>query len=276
VFLCASTLGTTRVMLNSTSARFPRGIANDSGALGRYLMDHHYQVGATGEIPGLLDRYYEGNRPTGFYIPRYRNLRGPAADRLDYVRGFGHQGSAGRAGWNRGAGERGIGADLKRRLHDPGPWGAYVGCWGETLPREDNYALLDPERTDRWGVPLLRVRCTWGPNELAMRRDARRQAAEMLEAAGCRDVRTHDNHSDDGYGAEPGLCIHEMGTARMGRDPRTSVLNAYNQAHAVPNLFVTDGACMTSSACQNPSVTYMALTARAADHAVALLGRREL
>jgi choline dehydrogenase-like flavoprotein len=276
VFLCASTLGTTRVMLNSTSARFPRGIANDSGALGHYLMDHHYQVGATGEIPGLLDRYFEGNRPTGFYIPRYRNLAGPRSDRLDFVRGYGHQGSTWRQGWNRGAGERGIGAALKRRLHDPGPWQIYVGAWGEHLPREDNHALLDPARTDRWGVPLLRVRCTWGPNEAAMRKDARAQAAAMLEAAGCRDVHTHDNHEPGGYGAEPGLCIHEMGTARMGRDPKTSVLGAFNQAHAVPNLYVTDGACMTSSACQNPSITYMALTARAVDHAVGALNRREL
>jgi choline dehydrogenase-like flavoprotein len=277
VFLCASTLGTTRVMLNSTSARFPDGIANDSGALGRYLMDHHYQAGAQGVLPGLADRYYEGNRPTGFYIPRYRNLAGPASDRLGYVRGYGHQGSTSRQGWGRGAGERGIGVALKRRLHDPGDWQIDVGSWGETLPRADNHALLDPARTDRWGVPLLRVRCTWGPNELAMRRDAVAQAAAMLEAAGCRDVRTYDRlDAAGGYGAEPGLCIHEMGTARMGRDPKTSVLNAYNQAHAVANLFVTDGACMTSSACQNPSVTYMALTARAADHAVREMNRGTL
>ncbi len=276
VFLCASTLGSTRVMLNSRSARFPDGIANDSGALGRYLMDHHYQLGATGEVPGLLDRYFEGNRPTGYYIPRFRNLAGPASDRLGYVRGYGYQGSTWRQGWNRGAAERGIGASLKRRLHDPGPWGINLGAFGETLPREDNYALLDPERTDQWGVPLLRIRCTWGPNELAMRKDAAKQAAAMLDAAGCRHVSTHDNHKPGEYGAEPGLCIHEMGTARMGRDPKTSVLGAYNQAHTVPNLYVTDGACMTSSACQNPSVTYMALTARAVDHAATELNRRVL
>ena len=276
VFLCASALGTTRVMLNSKSARFPDGIANDSGALGRYLMDHHYQVGATGEVPGLLDRYYEGNRPVGYYIPRYRNLGGPASDGLGYVRGYGHQGSVGRAGWDRGSGQRGIGVELKRRLHDPGPWNAYIGAWGEMLPRADNTALLDAAQTDRWGVPLLRVRCTWGPNELAMRKDARAQMAEMLEAAGCRDVASHDNLTEHGYGAEPGLCIHEMGTARMGRDPKTSVLDAHNRAHTVPNLYVTDGACMASSACQNPSITYMALTARAVDHAVGELNRRAL
>lgn len=276
VFLCASTLGTTRVLLNSRSARFPDGLANDSGALGHYLMDHHYGVGATAELPGLEDRYFEGNRPVGFYIPRYRNLRGAGSDGLGYVRGFGHQGSTYRAGWARGAGQRGIGAALKRRLHDPGPWGVYVGAWGEQLPDRGNTALLDPERTDRWGVPLLRVSAAWGPNELAMRRDARAQMAEMLERAGCRNVRSHDGLEDGDYGAEPGLCIHEMGTARMGRDPRTSVLGAFNQAHAVPNLYVTDGACMASSACQNPSITYMALTARAADHAVAALNRREL
>ena len=276
VFLCASTLGTTRVMLHSTSARFPDGIANDSGALGHYLMDHHYQVGAAGEIPGLLDRYYEGNRPTGYYIPRYRNLAGPDSDQLGYVRGFGHQGSAGRAGWNRGATARGIGVDLKHQLHDPGPWSAYMGAWGETLPRDDNYALLDATQKDRWGVPLLRVKCTWGPNELAMRKDAVAQAAAMLEAAGCRGITTHDDHKAGEYGAEPGLCIHEMGTARMGRDPKTSVLDAHNRSHAVPNLYVTDGACMTSSACQNPSITYMALTARAAAHAVEQLNQRAI
>ncbi len=276
VFLCASTLGTTRVMLHSNSARFPNGIANDSGALGRYLMDHHYQVGAAGEIPGLLDRYYEGNRPTGYYVPRYRNLAGTDSDRLGYVRGFGHQGSVGREGWHRGATARGIGVDLKRRLHDPGPWHAYMGAWGETLPNHDNYALLDPAQKDKWGVPLLRVKCTWGPNELAMRKDAVAQAAAMLESAGCRGVTTHDNHKVGEYGAEPGLCIHEMGTARMGRDPKTSVLDAHNRAHAVPNLYVTDGACMTSSACQNPSITYMALTARAAAHAVDEFNRRAI
>ena len=277
VFLCGSTLGTTRVMLHSTSARFPDGIANDSGALGRHLMDHHYQLGATGELPGLLDRYYEGNRPVGYYIPRYRNLAGPRSDRLDFVRGYGHQGSVWRAGWGRGAGERGVGEALKRRLRDAGPWSVYMGAWGEQLPDPANTALLDAEQKDRWGVPLLRVTARWGPNEHAMRRDARAQMAEMLEAAGCRAVDSHDNDGKDaGYGAEPGLCIHEMGTARMGRDPRTSVLGAFNQAHAVPNLYVTDGACMTSSACQNPSITYMALTARAADHAVAELNRRNL
>ena len=276
VFLCASTLGTTRVMLHSTSARFPNGIGNDSGALGHYLMDHHYQVGADGEVPGLLDRYYEGNRPTGYYIPRYRNLAGPDSDKLGYVRGFGHQGSVGRAGWNRGATARGIGVDLKHQLHDPGPWSAFMGAWGETLPRDDNYALLDATQKDRWGVPLLRVKCTWGPNELAMRKDAVAQAAAMLEAAGCRGITTHDNHKAGEYGAEPGLCIHEMGTARMGRDPKTSVLDAHNRAHAVPNLYVTDGACMTSSACQNPSITYMALTARAAAHAVEQFNQRAI
>jgi choline dehydrogenase-like flavoprotein len=276
VFLCASTLGTTRVMLNSTSRRFPDGIANDSGALGRYLMDHHYQLGATGEIPGLLDRYYEGNRPTGLLHPA---LPQPARARVRPA-GLRARLRPPGLGGARGVEPRRAGARHRRGAQAPparpGAVGAYVGAWGETLPRADNYALLDAEQKDRWGVPLLRVRCTWGPNELAMRRDAATQAAEMLEAAGCRDVRSHDNHHEGGYGAEPGLCIHEMGTARMGRDPKTSVLNAYNQAHAVPNLFVTDGACMTSSACQNPSVTYMALTARAADHAARLLDRREL
>ncbi|HVH09499.1 MAG TPA: GMC family oxidoreductase [Gemmatimonadales bacterium] len=267
VFLCASTLATTRVLLNSKSARFPTGLANSSGVLGRYLMDHHFIVGAFGQIEGLLDHYYEGNRPNGIYIPRFRNL-GDDASRRDYVRGFGYQGGAGRQGWGRGAGGRGFGAELKRSLRDPGTWSMGMTGFGECLPRVDNYAELADE-TDGFGIPLLRIHCTWGDNELAMRKDMAASAAEMLEAAGCKNVGTYDGYRPDGgLGAEPGLAIHEMGTARMGRDPKTSVLNGFNQAHDVPNLFVTDGACMASTSCVNPSITYMALTARACDHAV--------
>ena len=275
VFLCASTLNTARVLLNSTSPRFPNGLANSSGVLGRYLMDHHFQAGAIGVIEGLLDRYYQGNRPNGMYIPRFRNLADDASRRGDYVRGFGYQGGASREGWTRGGGQPGFGVELKRKLRDPGRWTIGITGFGECLPRADNYVDLADQKDD-FGIPLLRIHCTWGENELAMRKDMAASAGEMLEAAGCKEIRTYDSYREGAFGAEPGLAIHEMGTARMGRDPKTSVLNAYNQAHDVPNLFVTDGACMASSACQNPSITYMALTARACDYAVAELGRGNL
>ena len=271
VFVCASALGTARILLNSTSTRFPNGLANSSGVLGHYLMDHHFLAGASGHIDGLLDRYYQGNRPNGIYIPRFRNL-GDDASRRDYMRGFGYQGGASRGGWGRGGGQVGFGIELKRRLQEPGGWTFNMTGFGECLPREANFAALS-DQTDEFGMPVLRIHCTWGDNELSMRKDMAASAAEMLEAAGCKDVRTHDANKVDALGAEPGLGIHEMGTARMGRDPKTSVLNAYNQAHDVPNLFVTDGACMTSSSCVNPSITYMALTARACDHAVAEMKR---
>jgi choline dehydrogenase-like flavoprotein len=271
VFVCGSALGTARVLLNSTSSRFPTGLANSSGVLGHYLMDHHFVVGARGRIDGLLDRYYQGNRPNGIYIPRFRNL-GDDASRRDYLRGFGYQGGAGREGWGRGSSEAGLGVELKRRLQDPGSWSIGMTAFGECLPREDNFAALS-DQTDEFGIPVLRIHCTWGDNELAMRKDMAASAAEMLEAAGVKDVRSYDAYREGGLGAEPGLGIHEMGTARMGRDPKTSVLNAHNQAHDVPNLFVTDGACMASSSCVNPSITYMALTARACDYAVGELKR---
>jgi choline dehydrogenase-like flavoprotein len=275
VFLCASTLGTTRILLNSKSGRFANGLGNSSGVLGQYLMDHHFVVGAGGDVPGLLDHYYEGNRPNGFYIPRFRNLTDPASDKLNFVRGYGYQGGAGRMNWGRGGAFPGIGAELKKKLHDAGPWTASMQAFGECLPRKENHVSLDT-KTDEWGIPVLSIDCSWGPNELAMREDMRVQATEMLLAAGCSNVESYDANKPGGLGAEPGLGIHEMGTACMGRDPKTSVLNANNQLHDVPNVFVTDGACMASSACQNPSISYMALTARAADFAVKELQRRNL
>ena len=275
VFLCASTLGTTRILLNSRSDRFPNGLGNSSGVVGQYLMDHHFIVGANGDVPGLLDHYYEGNRPNGFYIPRFRNLASASSDNLSFTRGYGYQGGAGRMNWGRGTWQPGIGAELKQRLHDAGPWTVSMTAFGECLPRKENRAWLD-SKTDEWGIPILRIDCSWGPNELAMREDMRVQATQMLVAAGCGNVESYDGNKPGELGAEPGLGIHEMGTACMGRDPKTSALNANNQLHDAPNVFVTDGACMTSSACQNPSITYMALTARAADFAVGELQRRNL
>ncbi len=271
IFLCASALGSTQILLNSQTSRFPDGLANSSGVLGHYLMDHHFRIGGSGTLPGMEDRYFIGNRPAGNYIPRFRNVGGDT-DQPNYVRGFHYGGGAGRSGWGRGGGQRDIGASLKEKLRDPGPWRMYIGAFGEMLPDFDNHVYLDPEKTDRWGIPLLHMSCEYGPNEMEMRKDMLASAGEMLEAAKATDISTYDQLET----TAPGDAIHEMGTARMGRDPKTSVLNKWNQAHDVPNLYVTDGACMTSSACQNPSITYMALTARAVDHAVDAMKKNEL
>jgi len=274
VFLCASTLGSARILLNSKSSTFPNGLANSSGVVGHYLMDHHFRAGAGGRIEGLADHYYQGNRPNGLYIPRFRNL-GDAATKRDYLRGFGYQGAAAREGWGRGASAPGFGVALKRKLHDAGAWTVGMTAFGECLPRHENFVTLS-DKTDEFGIPNLRIDCSWGPNELAMRKDMRESAMEMLEAAGVKNVVGNDDNKPGGLGAEPGLGIHEMGTARMGRDPKTSALNEWNQAHDVPNLFVTDGSAMASSSCVNPSITYMALTARAVDYAVRELKKRNI
>jgi len=266
VFLCASTLESTRILLNSRSPRHPDGLGASSGELGHNLMDHIFEAGASGTIPGHERERTFGNRPNGIYVARFRNVK---TKQSDFIRGYGCQGGASRAGWGRGV--PGYGAEWKRALiEERGPWTFGLGGWGECLPRHDNVASLDPELKDAWGIPALRVHCTWGPNELAMVEDMQTACGEILDAAGATNVRRFNNHST------PGLCIHEMGTARMGRDRKTSVLNRWNQVWEAPNVFVTDGACMASSACQNPSITYMALTARAAARAVELMKRREL
>ncbi len=267
VFLCASTLESTRILLNSRTARFPTGLANSSGQLGKNLMDHTMGGGANGTIPGLEDRTVHGNRPNGIYVPRFRNVK---TAHPDFLRGYGFQGGAGRPGWGRVASQPGFGVELKRALRSPGPWGFSFYGFGECLPRPTNYVELDAEKVDAWGVPVLRIHCQWSDNEHKLLHDMSVTAAEMLEAAGAKDIKPF---VDDNA---PGLTIHEMGTARMGRDPKTSVLNAHNQCHDVKNLFLTDGACMASTANQNPSITYMALTARAAAYAVEAMKRREL
>lgn len=267
IFLNASCLNTTLILLNSTCDRFPHGLGNDSGELGHNLMDHHFRVGANATSDLYPDRYYYGRRPAGFYIPRYRNVE--RNDR-DYLRGFGYQGGASREGWWRGVREMAIGEELKELVTRPGQWSVGMTAFGEMLSDHRNRVWLNHDRKDKWGQPTLVIECEFGENERRMRKDMANDAAEMLEAAGFRNVTTYDNAVPPGHG------IHEMGTARMGRDPRTSVLNSWNQIHSVPNVFVTDGACMTSSACQNPSLTYMALTARAVDHAVKELNRLNL
>jgi len=264
IFLCASTFGSTHIMLNSVSKRFPNGFGNDSGELGCNIMDHHLDVGAGALVDGYTDEYYTGRRPNGFYIPRYRNL---GSEKRDYIRGFGYQGGAGRLGWTRLMLDTPLGADLKQKAATPGPWYIGLGAFGEILPNHANRVTLDRTRKDKWGLPLLAFDAQLRENEMKMRKDMANDAAEMLEAAGFREVKAHDDETGVGLG------IHEMGTARMGKDPKTSVLNKWNQVHACPNVYVTDGSFMASSACQNPSLTYMAFTARAVDHAVGELKR---
>jgi choline dehydrogenase-like flavoprotein len=267
VFLCASAFNSTWILMNSATDVWPDGLGSSSGELGHNVMDHHFRVGAQGRIDGFTGRIVYGRRPTGFYIPRFRNV---GADKREYTRGFGYQGSASRQGWARQVAELGIGAPLKEELREPGPWTIGMTGFGEILPDHDNRIMLDRSVTDAWGLPVLAMDCQLGENEQKMRQDMMNDAAEMLEAAECRDVQTTNTGYNFGRG------IHEMGTARMGRDPKTSVLNGYNQVWDAPNVFVTDGACMTSSACVNPSLTYMALTARAAAYAVEELRRQNL
>lgn len=267
IFVCGSTVSTTALLLNSKSNRFQNGFGNDSGELGHNLMDHHFKIGATGTWEGDEDKYYIGRRPNGIYIPRYRNI---GNDKRDYVRGFGYQGSGSRSGWNRGIGDLSFGADYKESLTHPGPWGMALSGFGETLPYHENKMYLDPTTKDKWGMPVVVFDAEFKENERKMRKDIMNDAGEMLEAAGLKNVKAFDN------GSYPGMAIHEMGTARMGRDPKTSVLNGNNQVHGCKNVFVTDGACMTSTSCVNPSLTYMALTARAADFAVKEMKKKHL
>jgi choline dehydrogenase-like flavoprotein len=266
-FICASALESTRILLNSATSEFPDGLANTSGELGHNLMDHHMGAGAGGRMPGHEDKMPFGDRPNGTYIPRFRNIK---TKQREFLRGYGYQGSGSREGWTRGMFMSGLGVEFKNALKMPGPWRYGMGGFGECLPNHENYIAVDKDKLDAWGIPTLKIHCAWGDNERAMNRDIAIQAAEILAAAGAKDISVWNEISP------PGLAIHEMGTARMGRDPKTSVLNAHNQAHEAKNLFLPDGACMTSSSCVNPSLTYMALTARACDYAVAQMKRGEL
>jgi choline dehydrogenase-like flavoprotein len=267
IFLNASSFNSTWILMNSATDVWPDGLGSSSGELGHNVMDHHFRLGASGRVEGYDDKYYYGRRPNGIYIPRFRNV---GNDQRDYVRGFGYQGSASRTGWNRNIGELHVGAELKEALTTPGDWRIGLTGFGEMLPHHDNRIYLNRDKTDKWGLPILAMDVSIRANEIAMRKDMIGDAVEMLEAAGVKDV----VGADSGY--SPGMGIHEMGTARMGRDPRTSVLNEFNQVWDAPNVFVTDGACMTSASCVNPSLTYMALTARAADYAVQELRRGNL
>jgi choline dehydrogenase-like flavoprotein len=259
IFICASTLNTGTILLNSRSRRYPDGFGNDSGALGHYLMDHHNGAGAVATYSGLQDRYYRGRRATSMYIPRFRNV---TTREPNFTRGYGYEVYGRRESWQRGIDGAAFGADFKNEVTKPGDWTLYMEGYGETLPYRDNRIWLDHDTLDQWGMPTLHVSMEYHDNEHAMAQQMMEDAAEILQSANLEDVQGFNRP------VTPGQVIHEMGVARMGRDSATSVLNANNQVHGAPNVFVTDGSCMVSSPTQNPSLTYMALTARAAAYAV--------
>lgn len=261
VFLCASAMASTAILMQSKSERFPNGMGNDCGELGHNIMDHQLGSGASGKYDGFKDKYYTGRRPNGFYIPRFRNLKNDTK-KMNFLRGYGYQGGAGRGDWSEAISEFSYGKDYKKAILEPGGWSIGMGGFGEVLPYHENHFTLNYDKLDQYGLPTIVFDAEFKENEMKMKEDWKVQAAEMLEAAGCKEVEIFDSNAPIGKG------IHEMGTARMGHDPKTSVLNKFNQIHEVPNVYVTDGACMTSAANQNPSLTYMALTARAANHAV--------
>jgi choline dehydrogenase-like flavoprotein len=267
IFLNASTLNSAWILMNSATDIWPDGLGSSSGELGHNIMDHHLGVGAGGTVEGYEDKYTFGRRANGIYIPRYRNFFG---DKRDYIRGFGYQGGGSREGWSRDVAEYSIGSQFKEALTEPGVWTFGMGGFGETLPYHDNKVTLDKTKKDKWGLNVLAIDCELKENELKMRKDMLEDAKNMLESMGVKNV--------GGGSSEPflGRGIHEMGSARMGKDPKTSVLNKFNQVWDAPNVFVTDGSFMTSAACQNPSLTYMAFTARAADHAVSELKKKNL
>lgn len=262
VFLCASTLGSTQVLLHSTSKKFPNGLANSSGVLGHYLMDHNFNARGGGTIEGFEGETDYGRRPTGVYVPNFQFE--PKRYKNNYVRGYALGGDASRGNWKGRTWQDGIGVNYKEAITRPGPWHFYMYAQGEMLPRYENMVSLHSSKKDAWGIPQLHFNCEFSDNEKLMMHDAANEIRAMLEKIGAKDIYSHASVDD----ASPGLAIHELGTARMGRDPKDSVLNGYNQSHDIPNLFVTDGASYCSSATVNPSLTFMALTARAVDYAV--------
>jgi len=269
VFLNASTFNSAWILLQSANDIWPDGLGSSSGELGHNVMDHHSHVSASGRIEGFEDKYTFGRRPNGIYIPRYRNF---LSDKRNYLRGYGYQGGASRSGWNRNAAELGIGAALKDGLIEPGGWSISVSGFGEMLPYHENKITIDNTKKDKWGLPVPAIDMEIKKNELEMRKDMRADAIEMLEIAGAKNISSSDAVETGGRTSS----IHEMGTARMGHDRKTSVLNKWNQIWDAPNVFVTDGSFMVSSACVNPSLSYMAFTARAADYAVSELKKRNL
>jgi choline dehydrogenase-like flavoprotein len=259
IFLNASCLNTNLVLLNSTSRRFPNGLGNDSGLLGKYIAFHVYRGSVSAIFEGYEDKYYYGRRPTAVMMPNFRNVH---KQETDFQRGYMVFYSADRSGWQGGAGMEGIGAEFKDKLLEPGQWGVFMMMQGENIPQETNHVRLHPDLKDAWGIPQLVTSVDYSDNDEKIIRDFHAQASEMLEKSGCKNIQVADTRQ------APGLDIHEMGGVRMGRDPKTSLLNGWNQLHHCPNVIVSDGACMTSTSTQNPSITYMAIAARAANHAV--------
>ena len=270
VFLCASTIASTQVLLNSKTKARPNGIANSSGVTGHYLMDHCYNARAQGKLPGWEDEYYSGRRPTGIYVPNFQYT--PEKYKKNYVRGYALGGEANRSDFKGRASNDGIGADFKNSLTKPGAWHFGFYAQGEMLPKFDNQVSLSSSKTDKWGIPQLHFNVRWSDNEKAMMDDCAIESEKMLRAIGCEDIQTSVSYDN----SPPGSAIHELGTARMGHDPKDSVLNAYNQAHDIPNLFVTDGASYCSSATVNPSLTFMALTVRAVEYCVEEMKQRRI
>ena len=269
IFVCASTVGSTSILMQSKSNRFPNGMGNDSEELGHNLMDHHFKVGARAKSDDFGDKYYTGRRPGGINIPKFRNIGG-STNRKDFLRGYGYQGGASRGNYNDLIAELSYGKDLKEAVLSPGGWNVGLSGFGEILPYHDNKMYLNYNKLDKWGLPTVTFDAHIRENEINMRKDMKSQAVEMLEKAGFKNVSSTESRYDLGLG------IHEMGTARMGRDPKTSVLNKFNQIHSVKNVFVTDGSAMTSAGNVNPSLTYMALTARAVNHAVGELNKKNI
>jgi choline dehydrogenase-like flavoprotein len=259
IFVNAATMNTNLVLLNSTSSRFPNGLGNDNGLLGKFVAFHNYRGTLSASMDGYLDSYYYGRRPTAIMMPNFRNVY---KQEMDFLRGYMTFYSVMRAGWGHGTDGPQIGSGYKEAISEAGPWVVYVQMQGETIPKETNHVSLSKDKKDAWGIPLLKTSIAYDDNDIKSMKDFTAEAEEMLSIAGCKDVRAHDTNQ------APGLDIHEMGGVRMGKDPKTSLLNAWNQMHACPNVFVTDGACMVSTSTQNPSLTFMALTARAANHAV--------
>jgi choline dehydrogenase-like flavoprotein len=268
IFVNAGTLNSTALLMNSTSSRFPNGLGNDSGVLGHYLMDHNYRGKLNADVDGFMDKYYFGRRPNGIYIPRFRNFGDDK--QTDFLRGYSFSGGAGRAGSNTSNLAEQFGADFKEKLSEPGPWRFNLQGMGEHLPNFDNHIKLSKTERDQWGMPILEIDCEYKENELSMLKDILETGEEMLNTAGFKNIKKINAKK------APGSGIHEMGTARMGKDPKESILNGFNQMHEVKNVFVTDGSSMASSACQNPSITYMALTARAVDYAVSEMKKQNI
>jgi choline dehydrogenase-like flavoprotein len=267
IFVNAAALNTNLILLNSTSSRFPNGLGNDNGLLGKYIAFHNYRGTLSASMDGFMDSYYYGRRPCAVMMPNFRNVH---KQEMDFQRGYMTFYSATRPGWGHHTDGPQIGAGYKDNIAEAGPWGVYMMMQGETIPKETNHVNLSTDQKDAWGIPLLKISVDYDDNDVRLLKDFLTQGAEMLDKAGCKNITSNDNKQ------APGLDIHEIGGVRMGRDPKTSLLNKWNQLHACPNVFVTDGACMTSTSTQNPSLTFMAITARAANHAAEELKKRNV